>query len=123
MSVSKKARNMTADEFVSCIRREILEANLATYRDTLERSLSEPGFTDDYWRRAGELYRSLNDEQRRQLLGIMRQVSLDTLSSILGVLDGSALLEKHRDYFHLRYGDEPQELNGELQDLFLSAET
>jgi hypothetical protein len=70
-----------------------------------------------------ELYQSLDEEQRRQFMDGIRQVMVDTLSNIFGILDGSTLLEKHRDYFHLTYGSEPQELNGDLQDFFLSPET
>ncbi len=53
----------------------------------------------------------------------MRQVIVDTLSNVFGVLDGSTPLENYRDYFHLAYGDDPQDLNGDLQDIFLSDET
>jgi hypothetical protein len=35
----------------------------------------------------------------------IRQTMVDTLSFVFGILDGSTLLEKHRDYFHLIYGD------------------
>jgi hypothetical protein len=113
---------MTTQEFVSCLRREVLEANLRTYRNSLESSLSGAEVRDAYWRQTTELYRSLSEEDRRRLIAVIRQVVVDTLSNVLGILDGSTLLEKHRDYFHLTYGDQPHELNGELQDLFLAEE-
>ena len=75
------------------------------------------------WPQIAQLYRSLTEEQRRQFMEGIRQVIVDTLSNMLGILDGSTLLEKHRDDFHLTYGDDPQEINGDLQDLFLSTET
>ncbi len=114
---------MTPQEFVSCIRREVLEESLKMYRQSLERSASTPTGRDTYWPEMTEFYQSLNEEQRPQFMDGIRQVLVDTLSNVFGILDGSTLLEKHRDYFHLTYGDEPQELNGELQDLFLSPET
>lgn len=114
---------MTPQEFVSCIRREVLEQNLALYRQHLERPVSTTTGPDTHWPQMAKLYQSLTEEQRRLFLEGVRQVMVDTLSNALGILDGSTLLEKHRDYFHLTYGDDPQEINGELQDLFLSPET
>lgn len=113
---------MTPQDFVSYIRREVPEQNLALYRQNLEHP-SDTNTQDTYWPRMAELYRSLNEEQQRQFIEGIRQVMVDTLSNAVEILDGSILLEKDRDYFHLTYGDEPQELNGELQDLFLSPET
>lgn len=114
---------MTPQEFVSCIRREVLEQNLALYHQNLNRSLSPANAQEVHWPRMAELYQSLNEEQRLQFIEGIRLVMVDTLSNVLGILDGSTLLEKHRDYFHLTYGEEPQKLNGELQDFFLSSET
>src|SRR5947207_10125305 len=114
---------MNPQEFVSCVRREIMEANLTMYRQELERSVSTKTVRDSHWPQMAALYQSLTEEQRRQFVEGIRQVMVDTLSNVLGVLDGSTLLEKHRDYFHLSYGDDPQKINAELQDLFLSPET
>jgi hypothetical protein len=114
---------MTPEDFVSCIRREILEGNLALYKNSIARSTSgsEPG--PQNWPRMAEFYRSLNNEDRQTFMAIVRQIIVDTLSNVLGILDGSTLLEKHRGYFKLTYGDEARKLNGELQDLFLSGES
>jgi hypothetical protein len=111
---------MTPQDFVSCVRREVLEANLALYRQNLGRSVQSSAEPHTFWPKMTELYQSLTEEQRRQFVEGIRQVMVDTLSNVLGILDGSTLLEHHRGYFHLTYGDEPHELNGELQDLFLS---
>jgi hypothetical protein len=114
---------MTAEEFVSCIRREILEENLALYRQYLEHPSLSASARDTYWPRMTELYQSLNEDQRRLFIDGIRQVMVDTLSNVFGILDGSTVLKEHREYFHLTYSSEPQELNGDLQDLFLSSET
>jgi len=111
---------MTPKDFVACLRREVLEANLTLYRQNLGRSspaLAEP---QTLWPKMTELYQSLTEEQRRQFMEGIRQVMVDTLSNVLRILDGSTMLEHHRGYFHLTYDDELRELNGELQDLFLS---
>jgi len=49
----------------------------------------------------------------------MRQVSIDTVSSIFGVLDGVTLLDQFREDFAVTYDGGPP-LNGDLQDIFLA---
>lgn len=114
---------MTPQEFVSCIRREVLDNYLNTFHEKMESTLSGENIREPYWPQTAEFYRSLSEEQRQQFTAAIRQVMVDTLSYVFGILDGSTLLEKHRDYFHLTYGAKAQDLNGELQDLFLSPET
>jgi hypothetical protein len=70
----------------------ILEANLALYRQNIGRSLSEPSS----WPRMTELYQSLTQEQQGQFMEGIRQVMVDTLSNVFGILDGSTPLEHHR---------------------------
>src|SRR6266516_3890375 len=114
---------MTAEEFVSCIRREVLEANLAMYKNSIARSPSDSDAEHGNWPKMAEFYRSLSNEERQEFMAIVRQIMVDTLSNVFGILDGSTLLEKDRGYFQLTYGDEARKLNGELQDLFLSGES
>lgn len=114
---------MTSQDFVSCIRREVLEQNIELYLHNLERAAQSGNGSNDLWPRMSELYQSLDEVQRREFMIAVRQIIVDTLSNIFGVLDGSTLLKKHRDYFHLTYGGESKDLNGNLQDLFLSPET
>ena len=110
---------MTPEQFVSCMRIEILEASLADYRNDLERSLTTADRRGTHWPRMADFYASLSPEQRERFFDITRQVIVDTLSTVLGVLDGSTLLKKYRDDFHLTYGDGSRQLNGDLQSIFL----
>ena len=114
---------MNPQEFISCIRREVLDANLAMYKQGFEHSASITTKQDSRWPRMATLYQSLTEQQQVQLMEAIRQVMEDTLSNVLGILDGSTLLENHRGSFHLTYDDKPEELNGELQDIFLSRES
>jgi hypothetical protein len=114
---------MTPEEFVSSVRHEVVESYLRTYQEKMESAIAGDEIREPYWPETARFYQSLTDEQRKQFVRAIRQTMVDTLSFVFGILDGSTLLEKHRDYFHLTYGDETQELNGELQDLFLSPET
>jgi hypothetical protein len=110
---------MTPEEFVACLRREVLEQNLQTYDAVLSQDRTAP-VKDEYWRAVLDLYAQLGDSQQRVLKGIFRQVIVDTISNMLGVLDGTTILESHRKDFLLTYGGESRKLNGYLQDLFLS---
>lgn len=114
---------MTPQEFVSRIRSEVLEQNLAIYCQNLEDPRSTTIGRGAHWPRMAELYQSLTEDQRRLFVEGVRQVMVDTLSNVLGILDGSTLLGQHRDCFHLTYGGDHEVINGELLDLFLSHET
>lgn len=111
---------MTPDDLTAHIRNEILEANLAAYRRGLEGD-------DECARKASrnldDFYRSLRADQKAAFMASVRQVMVDTLSNVLGLFDGVTTLKDHRDYFHLTYGEDPRDLNGELQDVFLSSVT
>lgn len=66
-----------------------------------------------------DLYRDLSPAQREALLGFCRQVMADTVSHVLGILDGSSYVPG-RPLFTLN-SDDGQRLDGDLQDLFLEA--
>jgi hypothetical protein len=61
---------------------------------------------------------ALTDEQRLHLLAHFRQIAVDSLSSFLGIIDGSSGLSGHDGDFELRYADAPVG-SGNLQDAFL----
>ena len=112
---------MSPKDLVDALRLGILEANSDSYREILRQSLEGETFRDPYWAKTSALYRSLDEDGRSQLVAIMRQVIKDTLSNVLGVLDGSSTLPRSPDGFHLTYGKQGQALNIELQDIFLAA--
>lgn len=110
---------MNADQFVKRILKAVVEDGVASYR----RNLAHPGdVTDPYWKRLLALYRSLAPAQRRVLLEIMRQVEIDTVSEIFGILDGTSALRGAIEDFELVHGSGKKRvrLNGELQDRFLA---
>jgi hypothetical protein len=112
---------MTREQFIDGVRAEIIDQNLATYRDffanTEVASASHP-----YWKRALAFYGNLNDEQRAVLFQIVRQVMVDTTSNLLGVLDGVNWLEGQVEGFRLTTESGSEKLNNGLQDLLLGKE-
>lgn len=112
---------MTPESFVSHVRLSIVEQNTATYRHMFE-SLSQETAPDPLWKRALALYRSLSEPERSVLVELMRQASVDTVSNLFGILDGSTSLTGSRAEFVLLSKPDNQLLSGNLQDLFLEAD-
>ena len=79
--------NMTPQRLVQAIRTEIIDGNLATYRDLFENT-DVSKTSDPYFKSACELHQELNSGQKEVLFQIIRQVMVDTCSGILGKLDG-----------------------------------
>ena len=111
---------MTPEEFAKNIMKEVVDSSLVEYRNIYETTQPHQA-TDPYWQRALTLYMSLSAEQREVLFQIIRQISVDTTSHILGILDGSSYLEGADEEFNLSYGLNNR-LNGDLQDYFLALE-
>ncbi|MBI3204444.1 MAG: transposase [Myxococcales bacterium] len=109
---------MTPEAFVAALRAAVIEENVDTYRELLA-STSPETATDAYWRRALAFYRVLDEDQRAVLLDIMRQVAIDTVSNVLGILDGVSGGAATREDFVLVSASDECRLNGSLQDLFL----
>lgn len=109
---------MNPEFFADALITDVIDANARLYRD-LFANTSIDAARDPYWRRALDLYRSLDAERRAVFFEILRQVSVDTTSNILGVLDGSSSLRGATGEFRLAYGD-GEALNGDLQSQFLA---
>jgi hypothetical protein len=77
---------------------------------------------DSYALKIRDLYARLSEPDRGVLLNMIRQTIVDSASTILAVLDGVSFLPGQKQDFVLRMGEDPDPLNGELQDLFLAAE-
>lgn len=102
--------------FVKALFDSVVKDNLQLYRDHL--NTTEVTFkTDHYWKESLDLYHSLSIEHQSVFLKILEQTMIDTVSTMLGVIDGSTTLKK--------CSLEPKLLldaidtKGELQELFL----
>ena len=110
---------MTAEEFVSAVQKEILERNMNIY-ENLFKSISAENVKDTRLRMILLAYNTMNEEQRNAFFLMSKQVLIDTISCLFGILDGTSLVDNFRDNFFLSYGPNPEKLNGDLQDYFLS---
>lgn len=108
---------MTPKDLATGLMREVVDENVAAYRELFTHTpLSDA--TDPYWQRALTLFASLSEEQRGVFFEVVRQVSVDTVSNVLGVFDGVNAIEGADAGFAVIYGRD-QRMDGDLQSLFL----
>jgi hypothetical protein len=112
---------MNQQQLVARIRAEIIDQNLAIYRD-LFANTEVGSAVDPHWKRALGLCSALSEEQRVVLFQVVRQVMVDTCSNLLGVLDGVSWLEGQAEDFKLTMESGTEKLNEGLQDLLLGME-
>jgi len=111
---------MTPEQFSSGLMREIVDANSAIYRELYIKGRPEKSRIP-WGRRALTLFHSLQPDQQEVLFEIMRQISVDTVSNVLAILDGGSPLKDSFEDYSLTYGG-GEKLNGDLQSLFLAEE-
>jgi predicted RNA polymerase sigma factor len=106
---------MKPEAFVSGIQSAIDE-NVAIYARLFATAETA---TDEYWIAAKRFFDSLSSTDRQLVLRIMRQVAIDTVSTMFGILDGTSPMPGGLEDFKLTH--KATRLNGDLQDLFLEA--
>lgn len=112
---------MTPQRFAKAVMRTVVDDGVTSYKNIF----AHPGtVTEPYWVRVLALYRSLPRSQRKVVLDIMRQVQVDTVSHLFGILDGSTGLDGRAMDLELtaRARKRRVRLDGGLQDLFLALE-
>lgn len=112
---------MNPNEFVSILHSEIIGQNADLYRSLFEGTSIEAA-SDEYWKQALGLFGNLSLDQREIFFKVIRQVSVDALSNLLAVIDGSVVPEGISETFSLTYGEAKVPLNGDLQDILLAME-
>ena len=104
------------ESFVKSIYKTLVEDGKDIYKDLYENTKASEK-TVDYWKNALELYHSFDDIQKDVFMNIVKQTMIDTISSVLGVLDGSSTLYGGDFEFEVRINGISTE--DELQDTFL----
>ena len=110
---------MLEEKFVKKIRETVINDGVNDYKELFETTKVEET-SDLYWENALTFYKKLDNTQREILFDIIRQVSLDTVSHMLGILDGTSFLDEFNETFKLSYGKII--INGDLQDFLLEQE-
>lgn len=109
-------RNYMNEEFVKSLYKSIIEENIELSKGLFE-TTNDTNVTDDYWREALGFYKSLDKEQKEILFKIIEQTMIDTISNMLGIIDGSSTLIDCAIKPKLLLDSKDTE--GELQDYFL----
>ncbi len=112
---------MNTKEFAEEVYQGVIEQADLIYENILNESSSRAG-TDPYWKSVFALYDSLDDVGRATVRAIMHQVSVDALSALFAVVDGTGGLSGKTYDLSLFMAPEGDRLDGNLQDYFLEIE-
>ena len=108
---------MNSNFLVSKIEEAILDDGIEYYIDVLQ-NFDRDAISDGYWRSFCEFYDRQSEEDKSLIHEILRQVSIDVLSNIFGILDGSdSVCADIGDLVLLDSRNQRQ--NGDLQEVFL----
>lgn len=105
------------EEFVKSIYGTLVEDGGKIYKELYENTQVTER-TVDYWKNALELYHSLDRNQKEIFIDIVKHTTIDTISSIFGVFDGSSTLSGDDD-FEISIKINGVDTENELQDAFL----
>jgi hypothetical protein len=117
---------MQSKEFVDALRNAVIY-DIPIYKD-LFISAERSKVKDPYWKAALALFDKLDNSEREILFSIIKQIQVDTLSNVLGIIDGSSFMEGYFDDLVLISKREDQStldgeiISGDLQGIFLNLE-
>lgn len=109
---------MKREKFVLNLYNLVSTENIEIYKNLFENTDTKK-VKDDYWKSALSFYNKLSNHDKKMFFEILRQISIDTTSNILAILDGVTYMENQDDDFNLSFVKTRETINGELQDLFL----
>lgn len=110
---------MEALEFVKKLKERIIENDNKTYQNLLDTTIEAK---DPIWQGILPVYKNMNKDQQLAFLKFLRMIQVNTLSHILGVLDGTSTLTESQENFILKTEEKDELINGDLQDIFLEIE-
>lgn len=107
-------------KFVMNIYEEIVNTNMEYYSTAYDDTDIQDNYPTEIKNRIS-FVQSLDPDRKKILLSYMRQIIIDTISNVFGIIDGSSYLEDFNEGdFELKYGNHiKQIISGDLQDLFL----
>ncbi len=90
--------------------------NVTFYKSMLE-NVPRNEVTDPYWKELLAFYDKSNQGERELIITLMKQVSQDSIASLLSIIDGSGYSELKTE---LKLTDDSgKPLQGELSDIFI----
>lgn len=110
---------MKIDQVIGNFRKIVIDEDLSDYKHLLETTKSSD---DKYWKGILPIYQNLTPSQKEDFLLFIRLIQSNTLSHILGILDGSSTLSEEQVEFKLTTEPGGEILTGEMQNIFLEME-
>jgi len=110
---------MEAIEFVRKLKERVIENDNKVYQNLLETTIEAQ---DPIWQDVLPVYKNMTLAQRLTFLQFIRMIQVNTLSHVLGVLDGSTSLSENGVNFVLKTEEKDELINGDLQNVFLGME-
>lgn len=107
---------MMNEIFVKSLYESIVKENLELYRNLYETTNIETGI-NEHWKKTLNFYKNLTEGDRETLMKLIEQIMIDTISNLLGVVDGSSTLKDCSVEPKLLL--DGNDTDGELQDKFL----
>ena len=107
---------MKSEKLVDEIILRTVTDNVTSYSQMLE-NLPRGEVTDPYWKELLAFYDKSNETERKLILKLMRQVSQDSIASLLSIIDGVGYSELDSELQLL--DSSGKELQGDLSDLFI----
>ncbi len=102
-------------EFIRSLINGVINENLVLYKEIIDTPIAE--VTDEYWKNVISLYNSVDRSRQETIVDIFKQVMIDTVSTMLGIIDGSIAIDDYENELELRIND--QKTDDCLQDIFL----
>lgn len=107
---------MKPEHLVDEILARTVSENIIFYKSMLE-NISRNEVTDPYWKKLLAFYDKSNQNERELIIKLMKQVSQDSIASLLSIIDGSGYSELESK---LKLSDDSGKyLQGELSDIFI----
>jgi len=102
-------------EFIEKVYESIVVGNVQIYTEMIEDKDTDR--TVEFWKSARKIYRELDDSQHKAFIDFIRQVIIDTISNVFGVLDGICGIDSKEWLCSVTINGESTE--DDLQDTFL----
>ncbi|SFN92416.1 hypothetical protein SAMN05421594_4734 [Chryseobacterium oleae] len=107
---------MKPEQLVRVLERDVIEGNIELYRNLLNTTNEAQ---DPVWKGILPMYIEFSKEEKDVFLKFLRIVEINTLSHVLGILDGSTYVDEIDDDLLLTTENSNVKINEDLQDLFL----
>lgn len=114
-----KIKDMKSIELVTKLREQVIENDNRIYQNLLDTTTNAK---DPIWQGILPIYKGLSNNQQVAFLQFLRMIQVNTLSHVLGILDGSSYITENGESFILKTEGKDEMINGYLQDIFLEME-